>query len=79
MKFFQRLFSTEAIVIKEGQASCIKGKRTRRLLIEIADVARDCGVESGELWIDKLGRVEFSKEFSEKSQQRIRNVLAAHN
>lgn len=77
MKLISRLFATSAIRIRHGTASCVKGGIMSRQLADISSVAGDFQIERGEIWINPIGRVDFSKEIPEAAHQRIRNVLAS--
>ncbi len=75
MKLFSRLFATYAIQIRGGSAQCVKGKMATRVLSDLSCLASENNLEDGEIWIDQLGRVSFSKEIPESIHQRIRNVI----
>ncbi len=78
MKLISRLFATSAIRIHGGAAVCQKGRLTNRVLGDISILASEAGVESGEIWINPVGKVTFSSEIPEWLYQRIRNVIVAH-
>jgi hypothetical protein len=78
MNFMSRFFSESAIQIRGGSAYCVKGKMMSRLLKDISSLATDFNIEEGEIWIDQVGKVSFSRDFPEPIHQKIRNVISSH-
>jgi hypothetical protein len=78
MKFVSRLFAAYAIQIRSGSARCVKGKMVSTMMSYISALASEVDLESGEIWIDQLGKVSFSNEIPQSIHQKIRNVLASH-
>ncbi len=78
MKFVSRLFASTAIRIRGGTAYCLKGKRGNRIMAEISSIASEVNLKEGEIWIDPLGKVSFSREIPETIHQRIRNVISLY-
>lgn len=78
MKFVSRLLAAKAIQIRGGSAQCVKGKMVSCMLREISSLASDVNLQEGEIWIDQLGNLSFSREIPEAIRQRIKNVIASH-
>ena len=78
MNLISRLFASSAIQIRDGKARCVKGNLMSRLLNDISSLAAESGIQQGEIWLDPLGKVSFSREIPEEIHQRIRNVISSH-
>jgi hypothetical protein len=78
MNFTSRLFAQYAIRIDQGSARCIKGKTADRIMRDLSSLAAEHSLKEGEIWIDPVGRVSFSKAIPEMMHQRIRNVIFSH-
>lgn len=78
MKFLSRLSAITAIRFKEGRAVALKGKPMRSLLNDLSQLAEDSSLQKGEIWINALGKISFSKEIPPAVHQRIRNVILSH-
>jgi type III secretion system FlhB-like substrate exporter len=47
-------------------------------MAEISSIASEVNLKEGEIWIDPLGKVSFSREIPETIHQRIRNVISLY-
>ena len=78
MNFISRLFAQYAIRIEQGSACCIKGRMADRIMRDLSSLASEHSLKDGEIWIDPVGRVSFSKAIPGAMHQRIRNVIFSH-
>jgi hypothetical protein len=78
MKLVSRLFAAYAIQIRGGSARCVKGTMVSRMMSDISSLASEVNLKEGEIWINQLGKVSFSREVPEAIHQRIRNVISSH-
>lgn len=77
MNFLAGLLSQHVIKIRDGDALCTKGKISSALLAEISSLASSHSVVKGDIWIDGVGRVSFSRHIPEALHQRLRNVIVS--
>ncbi|MCP5537319.1 MAG: DUF3634 family protein [Akkermansiaceae bacterium] len=76
MKMISRLFSNQAISVRDGQARALKGKVTNKLLNDVASLCRQHEIVECEIWIDNSGMLSFSHEIPEELYQRFRNTIS---
>jgi hypothetical protein len=75
MKWLSRILSTQAIEVRAGATRCRKGKMRHHVLEDVSELMSCHKVRDGEIWIDALGRMSFSREIPEHLHQRLRNIL----
>ena len=75
VRFVSRFFSGTTILIREGRATCVKGKISGSLLKDIGTLADEAGIRDGEIWIDKIQRITFSDGIPRELHQRFRNAI----
>jgi pimeloyl-ACP methyl ester carboxylesterase len=73
--FLSRFFSSAAILVKDGRATCVKGKVSGALLTDIGTLSAEAGLREGEIWIDKIQRITFSDGIPPEFHQRFRNLI----
>ena len=76
MKWLSRILCTQAIEVRAGAAYCRKGKMRHHVLNDVSELMSHHEVRNGEIWIDALGRISFSREIPEHLHQRLRNMLS---
>lgn len=76
MFLISRIFSTTAIVIKDGQARCVKGKMMQQTTRSISDVCDVFNITKGEIWVSGDGKIHFSSSIPNAAHQRLRNCVA---
>ena len=77
MKLISRILSQKAIGIRDGFATCLKGKVMGRTLSDVGSLTSQAGIVKGEIWVAANGRIRFSAEIPEQLHQRLRNVIAS--
>ena len=75
MRIFHRIFCVLSITYSGDNAHCLKGKVTQKTLTQVADLCRQHGIPSAEIWLTGNGRVNFSREIPKSLHQRFRNVV----
>lgn len=75
MKLISQFFAEAAIQIREGKASCTKGKIMKRQLDDMTYLAAEFNIVKGEIWIHQRGRLSYSREIPNIAHQKIRNVI----
>ena len=75
VKFFQRMYAKIAIRIEGGEASTLKGRIRSAGVNDVTAICRRAGVAKGEIWVDGIERVRFSREIPEEIRQRLRNCV----
>lgn len=79
MKIILRIFAEQAIAVRQSNTRAVKGKVEGRLVREISSLCKQLGITDCEIWIDKIGRAEFSKEIPKEHYQKFRNVLSINS
>jgi len=79
MKFIHRLLSEQVVNVTHGKVSIVKGKCSSRMVREISLLCAELNIKHGEIWIDSMSRVTFSREIDQDYHQGFRNVLSMND